>query len=922
MSAWCPLSDDLGPKGLAALAYAELGWKIFPVSSDDKAPAIKGGHGFKDATDDAEIIRAHWSRRPDDNVGLALGMSGFCAVDEDPRNGGDEELEAAELELGPLPRDCVASTAGGGRHFLMRLVEGRAPRGKPDLVSLGLPKAKGIDFKQNGYILLEPSSKPPAEPGGPPRCYQWLELDPENIPEVPAAWVDALYKPDTADAEAPHEGAAVELWSTCSDPTISDEDLARLRRHLRGLGPRAEGKNTTYRAVAAIFHDWGLSVVEGWPLLVEWNEGCGQPHPEHELHRQVHRVSARPQLGKRGRARRDIPLSAQIARAAVMVDAKDETPGDPSPDEDDEEAHLDDASDSPSGPGAEGDPVARANPTRTASDIDAMMAAALEVEPPRPAQSEVDAHLTVISRRWARSSNSRHQIAAGRSIQAALKSKWFPPAGEDPEAAVAHLASSIVLAMATPVGRESPPTATDAQLATYLPFRAGAEAIAAARAAPVVSISPAVAPPPPDPEGRGPIDVNAWGDSWELDPRTGLPKVSRTNVILALHRLDVILSFDELAQTKLVAVGDGDPVRWGDEHLDEIWDAIEGKWGFRVPVEDLRRWIGVRARERSFHPVRDYLDGLEWDGVPRLDTWLSTYAGVVDSPLARAVARIVLVAACRRVRQPGCKFDEILILEGIQGGGKSTLVEILAVQKEWFGAGVPFHKEAREQVEAIKGKWICEAGELAGITRADTRALKEFCSRPFDEARAAYAHEPKRLLRQCVFIGTINEGAYLTDPTGARRFWPFKCGVIDTEGLRRDVDQLWAEAAVVEATGESIRLDREHWGAASVEQELRRVVDAYELAIEEAGLGHLEDGGLVGKIKKADVLSVLGIAVSDGNLARVGAVMARYGWEAGRARFGTDGTRLSCFVRGADERREVELRAQGKRVVVVPSPSK
>ena len=198
------------------------------------------------------------------------------------------------------------------------------------------------------------------------------------------------------------------------------------------------------------------------------------------------------------------------------------------------------------------------------------------------------------------------------------------------------------------------------------------------------------------------------------------------------------------------------------------------------------------AVEQAFHPVKSYLESLAWDGVPRLDDWLSRYLGVLDSPYVRAVARRWLISAVARVYEPGCKADCMLILEGAQGVGKSTALRILA--GEWFTDRVS-DLSSKDAAQECNGVWLIEIGELDALGKSAISAIKAFLSRDVDRYRPAYGRRVVEFPRQCVFAGTVNpEGGYLKDPTGARRFWPVRCGSVDKEALQADRDQLWAEA--------------------------------------------------------------------------------------------------------------------------------
>lgn len=187
-------------------------------------------------------------------------------------------------------------------------------------------------------------------------------------------------------------------------------------------------------------------------------------------------------------------------------------------------------------------------------------------------------------------------------------------------------------------------------------------------------------------------------------------------------------------------------------------------------------------------------------------THLSVYAGADDTPLNRAIGFMMLVGAVRRVRQPGIKFDEMVVLEGAQGIGKSSALRLLAMHDAWFADELPLDADSKRLIEAIEGKWIVEASELSSLNRAGTEHFKALTSRPHDRARRPYERMAVDVKRQCIFVGTTNSDAYLRDTTGNRRFLPVKVGIIELEGLKRDREQLWSEAAHLEAAGAHIGL--------------------------------------------------------------------------------------------------------------------
>lgn len=205
----------------------------------------------------------------------------------------------------------------------------------------------------------------------------------------------------------------------------------------------------------------------------------------------------------------------------------------------------------------------------------------------------------------------------------------------------------------------------------------------------------------------------------------------------------------------------------------------------------------------------DYLEGLEWDGVARVDTWLTTYAGVDDTDIAALYGSCFLVGMVARGLDPGCQLDNTLVLMGGQGVGKSELCRILG--GEWVLEDLPsIHNGDKAASEVLQGKWLVEVAEMKATQRASDEAVKSFLSRKDDTYRAAYARTSVTHPRRCAFVSTTNRGDFLTDLTGARRFWPVEVKrAVDLEGLRRDRDQLFAEAVKLYKDGEQWWLNPE-----------------------------------------------------------------------------------------------------------------
>lgn len=351
---------------------------------------------------------------------------------------------------------------------------------------------------------------------------------------------------------------------------------------------------------------------------------------------------------------------------------------------------------------------------------------------------------------------------------------------------------------------------------------------------------------------------------------------SIANIRLALQKLDVIAAFNAFSRELRI-----DDRHLDDVALDRLWVRIDDEFRFRPSKELLQTVLVTEGHARPFHPVLDYLDRLRWDQRPRLDRWLTEYAGAPDTAYVRAVSAIVLIAAVRRARRPGCKFDELLIIESQQGTHKSSALRALCPDDDWFSDDLPLGVDSKLVIERTTGRWIIEAAELHGNRGREAEALKAFLSRQTDgPVRLAYARMPTTVPRQFVIIGTTNSRlAYLKDMTGARRFWPVAVAGFDLVAITRDRDQVWAEAAAREAAGESIRLDGSLWADAAIEQEDRRAGDPWESILEPL----LDGGGIVAVDHLPvsaiwDALKVEASHMDNRHADRVAAIVQRYGF--------------------------------------------
>lgn len=304
------------------------------------------------------------------------------------------------------------------------------------------------------------------------------------------------------------------------------------------------------------------------------------------------------------------------------------------------------------------------------------------------------------------------------------------------------------------------------------------------------------------------------------------------------------------------------------------------------------------AHANSFHPLREWLAENEsvWDGTPRIDSWLTTYLGAEATPFVRAVGSIFLIAAVRRARDPGCKFDELMVLEGPQGINKSSAMAMLCPVQEWFSEDFTVSMNSKELLETTEGKWLVEAPELSNLQKGEVEHVKHLLSRRWDRARLAYGRNAVERGRQWVPVGTVNDDTYLSDPTGNRRFWPVRCGEIDLAAIERDRAQLWAEAAIREREGAATRLSRDLWAEAGEEQGKRVKVDAFTEMLLPI-LGKWDNG----KISTDDVWNIVKVPADRRNSQglRLGAAMKAMGWTRRRAK--SKGQLYYAYFKGSEQ---------------------
>lgn len=301
--------------------------------------------------------------------------------------------------------------------------------------------------------------------------------------------------------------------------------------------------------------------------------------------------------------------------------------------------------------------------------------------------------------------------------------------------------------------------------------------------------------------------------------------------------------------------------------------------GVTISLPNVHAAMDAVATTAPFDRVREYLDGLAWDGEPRLDAWLERFLGAPASEYASAVGRKWMISAVARTYQPGCKADHVLVLEGKQGLGKSTALMMLA-GANYFGDDIP-PLGSKDAQQYLGGLWIVELGEMDAASKAEAATLKRFLTTTEDRYRPPYGRRTVAHARRCVFAGSVNLEEYLRDPTGGRRFWPVACQRVDIEGITAARDQLWAEAVAAYRAGERWYLDDHQLAREAAAQQARRLeADPWEDAIA-TYLAPPSRAFVTTAELLADALRMETARMTKADRNRVGAVMRHLGWAYG-----------------------------------------
>lgn len=363
--------------------------------------------------------------------------------------------------------------------------------------------------------------------------------------------------------------------------------------------------------------------------------------------------------------------------------------------------------------------------------------------------------------------------------------------------------------------------------------------------------------------------------------KSGAPHINADNVarlLSVMPKLSDALWYDEFYQR--IRTKQGGVVReWQDSDDLNVLLHLQNK--LNLPDMSLRavqNGVEWYAHKNKKNEPRDWLDSLVWDGCKRIESFCVDALGARDSEYVRAVSRNWFVAMAARIYDPGCKFDNMIVLEGPQGKFKSSALEALA--GSWFSASSD-DIQSKDFLQSLSGKLIIEIAELDSFSRANIKTIKRVLSTRVDTYRPSYGRHALDFKRQCVFVGTTNEDEYLEDATGGRRFWPIKCGRIDIELILEHRDQLFSEAVAAFKNGFSwweVPLD-----ATLLEQEYRRRSDVWEEAIA-AFLGNANWSNLTTQKIAKEALELDINALDKFSQMRIAAAMRSLGYSKKRTR--------------------------------------
>ena len=300
-------------------------------------------------------------------------------------------------------------------------------------------------------------------------------------------------------------------------------------------------------------------------------------------------------------------------------------------------------------------------------------------------------------------------------------------------------------------------------------------------------------------EGRAELPIKFDGKGVPLQTTDNILIIMRNDAYFAGLKFNLLTYAPEIHENNTIR-------RWSDADDSASRHYIESTYNIYniAKHDDATR---ILFTERAYHPIRDIIDSAEWDGTERIEQFLTEWLWADNTPYVREVSRLIFAGGIHRLYNPGCKFDDVAVLVGKQGAGKSSIIQFLAMQPQFYAEIWEF--DGQKGVEAVEGAWICEISEMLALTKSkEVEAVKAFVTRQIDRYRKPYDKHVSEYSRQCIFVGTTNRSTFLTDKTGNRRFYPVRINqtgyyLFDREEeVRNYILQCWAEAKAKMERGE------------------------------------------------------------------------------------------------------------------------
>ena len=817
--------------------------------------------GLHDASVDPEQIKAWFDVGEELNVGIAV-PDGMVIIDVDPRNGGNETYVQILTEKG-LPATRAVNTGGGGLHLYYRVPAGYRFPGK-----LG----RGIDLKQlGGYVLAPPSNHESGRnyelasqeiADAPPwlvamgtkrlepltREAQELEFD-EELSDIDHAAVAALLAPHYCSGNF-HKGAMhVGGYLKNRGYTSGDAEkiVGDMAEHAGSNDPDARAKDATGA--------WRYVTPTGYSGLKEWApadvlERLGILLPDKERE-------------KRAAMRKELEDAAWTKLA---------------------QQRQQQAAPAPQQTAVGGLSSLVSNQSKVATVA------------PHEVEQVGTAELTQLSKSLKGKKRTHEEKLRGAALGRLLAG--LAVVEDDLEASM-----KVLTVLAVDIARTFPTGDVDTSLLATGLHRSGnvPPDLFHAKIVEEQVIARQIG------ERRLMTDQRRRAAGLSLDD-SGAVKNTLGNVTCILTtspEWEGVIRYDMLGCR--VAICSEPPITaelgsWRDEHTTRLRVWIENNYDFSPSKENAEAAVDEVAKRNSFHPVREYLNGLKWDGRPRIDALWVYYFGAPDNRWHRVTGSKFAISAVARafgvIGEGGAwepaKVDTMPVLEGPQGLKKSTGIRVLCGGDDWFS---DTHLEIgnKDAIQQLDGVWIAEIADMSGMKGKDVNTVKNFLTSKQDNIRRSYARRSQKEPRQTVFVATTNDDIYLQDPTGARRFWPVHCrGPIRIEEIRRDRDQLWAEAVQRFRAGEIWYLQGDEITLSAEETELRTVAnDPWEELL--AGWADKRGDGFQMKDALA-FLSDHGARDTQADATRAGIVLKRLGWHWKRVA-DDDGARSRRYYR-------------------------